>query len=103
MMLLPMIFAIFSIRNTTGSDASILERYKRYNNMENNTPIIGGGSLDYSPIGSTTPDNEDVNEDKTVSSLEQYYQYEIDLDPDNNERRYRLYCRQGNRRKREKR
>ena len=64
--------------------ASILERYKRYNNMENNTPIVGDNNLDYTPIGSSEPDNEDVNNDNTITarSQEQYYEYTVDIEED---------------------
>lgn len=63
------------------ANASILERYKRYNNMENNSPVIGGSNLEYTPVYSSTPDNEDVNNDNTISTLEAYYEYTVDLNP----------------------
>lgn len=60
----------------------ILERYKRYNNYENNSPAstFAGG---ISPAATNNPDNEDLNIDNTISSLEGYYQYKISLNPSN--------------------
>ena len=58
--------------------ASILERYKYFNNSDGNTPLVSGG---VSPVGSTFPDNEDLNQDNTISDLEAYYEYNIDLRP----------------------
>lgn len=61
-------------------NAKILERYKNYNGMENNTPIISG-SDQIARSGSPYPDNEDLNVDATITELssEEYYQYEINL------------------------
>ncbi len=60
--------------------AQILQRYKNYNGMENNSPIISGNSP-YSASGTTIPDNEDLNGDNTLTDLETYYTYNIDLFP----------------------
>jgi cell surface protein SprA len=59
-------------------DAQLLERYRDYNGMENNTPIITGNDV-IARSGSPYPDNEDLNVDNTISELEEYYRYEIDL------------------------
>ncbi len=61
-------------------NAKILERYKNYNGMENNTPIISGNDQ-IARAGSPYPDNEDLNVDNTISELEEYYLYDIDLKP----------------------
>lgn len=61
-------------------DAKILERYKYFNGQENNTPVLTGNEL-FSPSGTTIPDNEDLNQDNTLSDLEEYYEYNIDLRP----------------------
>lgn len=62
-------------------NAKILERYKNYNGMENNTPVISGNDK-IARSGSPYPDNEDLNVDNTISELEEYYEYEIDLKSD---------------------
>jgi len=57
--------------------AQILERYKHYNNMDGNSPVIQNDAIARS--GSQIPDNEDVNADNTLGETEQYYEYEVDL------------------------
>ncbi|HEY8935883.1 MAG TPA: cell surface protein SprA, partial [Cyclobacteriaceae bacterium] len=56
----------------------ILGRYKNVNGQDGNTPIITATDL-ITPSGSTIPDNEDINADNTLSELEEYYEYQIDL------------------------
>lgn len=65
------------------SDAKIVERYKSWNGMENNSPIASGGGQ-FIPASTTLPDNEDLNQDNTISDLEEYFEYQIDLAPSNN-------------------
>lgn len=62
-------------------NAKILERYKDINGQDGNSPIITGSDV-VTPSGSTVPDNEDLNADNTLSELEEYYQYDIDLKSD---------------------
>lgn len=62
------------------ADAQILERYKDINGQENNSPIITGND-EVTPSGSNIPDNEDLNADNTLSELEEYYEYDMDLKP----------------------
>ncbi|WP_236252933.1 cell surface protein SprA [Echinicola sp. 20G] len=59
----------------------ILERYKYFNGLENNTPITENSNLPYTPSGSNKPDNEDLNNDNTINETENYYEYEVDLRP----------------------
>ncbi len=63
------------------NDAKILERYKEMNGQDGNSPIITG-SDDIAQSGSTIPDNEDLNADNTLTELEEYYEYDMDLKPD---------------------
>jgi cell surface protein SprA len=62
-------------------DAKILERYKNFNGLESNSPIITGNDL-FTPSGSPLPDNEDLNADNTLSEVEEYYSYTVNLRPD---------------------
>ncbi|MFM7194907.1 MAG: cell surface protein SprA, partial [Bacteroidota bacterium] len=72
-------------RYTLGSEldqkkAGLLERYKYYMGMENNSPV--SSNTDAFPRSNyTTPDNEDLNQDNTLSDLEEYYTYSMDLKP----------------------
>lgn len=64
---------------------SILERYKKYNGTEGNSPASEFSDEAYPTIATTLPDGEDINRDNTLSEAERYYQYVIDLHPDNME------------------
>ncbi len=57
-------------------ELSILDRYKKYNGQEGNST---GGSDN---ISTKLPDTEDINNDKTLSETESYFQYRVDLRPD---------------------
>lgn len=61
-------------------DAGILERYKNFNGLDGNSPVNSGNSI--IQASTTTPDNEDLNQDNTISDLEEYYEYKLDLRPD---------------------
>jgi len=60
--------------NTSGT---IFDRYKKYNGTEGNSPI----NVSDTNRGSTTiPDVEDINRDNTMSTINAYYEYAIDID-----------------------
>ncbi|MBK5278663.1 MAG: cell surface protein SprA [Bacteroidia bacterium] len=61
-----------------GLDAKILQRYQNYNGHEHNSPILTSSEP---AQGTTIPENEDLNADNTLSDLEEYYAYNIDLKP----------------------
>ncbi len=61
-------------------NAKVLERYKNINGHENNSPVLSGNEP-FAQSGSTIPENEDLNQDNTLSDLEEYYTYTIDLKP----------------------
>lgn len=61
-------------------NAAILQRYKRYNNMEGNSPITDANSA-FSSAATTLPESEDLNRDNTLNEAENYYQYRVDLTP----------------------
>jgi len=73
-------FQYFLGSELDNGDAKILERYKSFNGMDNNSPINTGNS-NFTPVGTTLPDNEDLNSDNTLSDLEEYYEYQIDIRP----------------------
>ena len=60
-------------------DAKILQRYKDYNGMDGNTPVSSNNG--FTPASTQTPDNEDLNDDNTISSQEDYFEYRIPLSP----------------------
>ena len=64
------------------NDVKISDRYKYYNNPEGNSTTSEDSEESYSTEGSSYPDVEDINRDNTLSESENYYQYIIDLRPD---------------------
>ncbi|MEZ4999305.1 MAG: cell surface protein SprA [Bacteroidales bacterium] len=59
----------------------ILDRYKKYNGLEGNSPTSEMSEESYPTSGSTLPDMEDINRDNTLSETESYYQYRVSLRP----------------------
>lgn len=62
-------------------NANIVERYKSYNGTDGNSPFNNGAG--FTPANSTLPDKEDVNDDNTISFLEEYFEYRIPLQKGN--------------------
>ncbi len=59
----------------------ILDRYKKYNGEEGNSPTSEMSKESYPTAGSTLPDMEDINRDNTLNETESYYQYKISIRP----------------------
>lgn len=60
---------------------SILDRYKKYNGEEGNSPTAEMSTESYPTSGSTLPDMEDINRDNTLNETESYYQYKVSIRP----------------------
>ncbi|WP_235689717.1 T9SS outer membrane translocon Sov/SprA [Fulvivirga lutea] len=73
-------FSYFLSGELDARDATLLERYKNFNGMENNSPVVTGNTS-FTPSGTTIPDNEDLNADNTLSELEEYYEYQVPIRP----------------------
>ena len=61
------------------NSASILDRYKHFNGLENNSPVSQTTGGDVVQSNTSTPDVEDINEDNTLNTTETYYQYRVQL------------------------
>ena len=61
-------FEYYLSSNHDANDAKILERYKNFNGLENNSPLGGNGSFTASSTNS--PDTEDLNDDKYINTEE---------------------------------
>ena len=59
---------------------SILDRYKRINNPQGNSPDNESQTEGYDTSYKSTPDVEDINQDYTLNEYESFYRYEFDLD-----------------------
>ncbi len=60
---------------------SILERYKKYNGVDGNSPTAQQSPEIYPTTSTTVPDVEDINQDNTLSEEERYFQYRVQLNP----------------------
>jgi len=60
----------------------ILERYKKFNGTDGNSPTSEMSDESYPTSGTTLPDMEDINRDNTLSETESYYQYHVSLRPE---------------------
>lgn len=65
--------------NLDQQQMGILERYKRYNGMDGNSPTTEMSPESYPTSASTIPDIEDINNDNTLNEYERYYQYRVSL------------------------
>lgn len=64
----------------------VLDRYKKFNGLDGNSPQVGdpnddGFSEDYPTQSTTLPNQEDINRDNTLNETESYYEYRIKLTP----------------------
>jgi cell surface protein SprA len=64
------------------ASADILARYKAINNPHGNSPIAENNST-VTTAFTLYPDQEDLNHDNTLNELEEYFQYKVDLRPQN--------------------
>ncbi len=64
------------------AQTSILERYKRINMPEGNSPDSDNSPESYETAYKTTPDVEDLNTDYTLNEYEKYFQYHISVRPE---------------------
>ncbi len=58
----------------------ILERYKHINNPQGNSPVASTGDQFVSAF-TLYPDQEEFNRDNTLNELEEYFQYKVELRP----------------------
>ena len=61
---------------------SIMDRYKRINNPQGNSPASDNQTESYDTSYKTGPDVEDINQDFTLNEYERYYQYRIPISDD---------------------
>ncbi len=62
--------------------APILQRYKRINMPQGNSPENDNSIENYSTSYKSTPDVEDINQDYTLNEYEKYYQYHVSIRPE---------------------
>ena len=72
-------YSYFRSSEYDNSDASIITRYKKYNNTQGNSPTNNLSTESYPTSATTFPDTEDIDKDQTMNSVESYYQYKVSL------------------------
>lgn len=68
--------------NSPVTSDNVLERYKYYSGLQNNSPI-NSSNVAFTPQSTSMPDSEDANGDYTLNQSENYFQYQIDLSKEN--------------------
>lgn len=75
-------FKFFIDADYDAQNKNLLQRFKNYLGVENNSPQSNTQSSNIAtPANSVTPDKEDINADNTINDVENFYEYEIDLRP----------------------
>ena len=64
------------------NEVSILDRYKRFNGLEGNSPTAEQSPEPYPTQATNLPNNEDINLDGTLNEAERYFQYRVSLRPE---------------------
>ena len=60
---------------------SVMDRYRKYNGTEGNSPNSAESGTRYDQSARTTPDVEDANGDYTMDEYEKFFQYRVSLRP----------------------
>jgi cell surface protein SprA len=63
------------------SQTGILGRYKNINSPQGNSPVAAGNQ-EFVSAFTLYPDQEEFNRDNTLNELEEYFQYKVELVPD---------------------
>ena len=63
-------------------EAPVLQRYKRINMPQGNSPENNNSIENYSTAYKSTPDVEDINQDFTLNEYEKYFQYHVSIRPE---------------------
>lgn len=64
------------------AELPVLERYKRYNGTEGNSPTTDMSPESYPTAATTLPDVEDINGDNTLNETEAFFRYHLELRPE---------------------
>ena len=72
-------YSYFRSSEYDANNASVLTRYKKFNNTQGNSPTNNLSTESYPTSATTFPDVEDINRDQTMNTVESYYQYKVSL------------------------
>lgn len=76
-------FHFFRGSDFDAMETPVLERYKRYNGTEGNSPTADMSPESYPTAATTLPDVEDINGDNTLNETESFFRYHLHLSPGN--------------------
>ena len=76
-------FQFFRGANLDARNASLITRYKDFNNTQGNSPTLNQSTEAYPTSSTTYPDVEDINKDQTMNTVESYYEYKISMNQAN--------------------
>jgi len=76
-------YSFFRSSDYDSANATILRRYKDYNNPQGNSPTSDLYGESYPTSATNNPDVEDANRDQTMNTVDAYWQYKIDLSQNN--------------------
>ncbi len=72
-------FQFFRGGNLDAINASIIKRYKDFNNTQGNSPTLNQSPESFPTSSTTYPDVEDINRDQTMNTVESYFEYRISM------------------------
>lgn len=72
-------FQFFRGSSLDGINASIINRYKDFNNTQGNSPTLNQSPEAYPTSSTTYPDVEDINRDQTMNTVESFFEYQISM------------------------
>lgn len=72
-------FQFFRGGNLEATNASIIKRYKNFNNTQGNSPTLDQSPEAFPTSSTTYPDVEDINRDQTMNTVESYFEYRISM------------------------
>lgn len=72
-------FYFYRSDSLDAAEASVLDRYKRFNGLEGNSPTADQSGTAFQASSSISPDVEDINKDRNLDNAESYFQYKVSL------------------------
>ena len=72
-------FQFFRGANLDAINASLITRYKDYNNTQGNSQTLNQSTESYPTSSTTYPDTEDINRDQTMNTVESYFEYKVSM------------------------
>ncbi len=72
-------FGFYRGDSLDAAQSPVLDRYKKFNGLEGNSPTANQSGTAFQASSSITPDIEDINKDGNMDRAESYFQYKVSL------------------------